>query len=256
MHLALLFALISPTTSQFWLTTVVTELKIREECSTFWNRTNACLSPLFRISTDVNSPTQFASRAWPLSDLLSTQQPFFTSQWHGQLESVRVSAHIEASAALNPFGRVAECDQGVHPKIAFNLSGLNARSVIIDSQCFHAKVLVKFDTKCPYCPAAKANKTEIVLTPDSRFRLSAQQTAVTIILLPPLTILCVIVFLLTLQRFLKLKRREFQQYRYSTPYIENVDKILSEHNLPALSGAPIGSHNKALRTQQAVMIVS
>uniref|UniRef100_A0A8R1EX89 C2 domain-containing protein n=1 Tax=Caenorhabditis japonica TaxID=281687 RepID=A0A8R1EX89_CAEJA len=137
------------------------ELKIREECTTFWNRTNACMSPLFRISTDVNSPTQFASRAWPLSDLLSTQQSFFTSQWHGQLESVRVSAHIEASAALNPFGRVAECDQGVHPKIAFNLSRLNARTVVIDSQCFHAKVLVKFDTKCPYCPAAKAKKLRL-----------------------------------------------------------------------------------------------
>ncbi|CAI2348172.1 unnamed protein product [Caenorhabditis sp. 36 PRJEB53466] len=195
---------------QFWLTTVVSDFKVRDQCAVFWNETHSCPSPLLRISTDINQPTQFVSRAWPMRDVLaSTEKPSFISQWHGSLESVRVIAQIEGSSPVNPFGLVAKCDQGFHPSIVFNQSSVNVmetlsvRIIVIESQCFTAKVLVKVDKKCPYCPPPTTTAAPITVS----LALPTQQNlliACSVFLF--LSCFFVVTFCCILHRYLKLRR--------------------------------------------------
>uniref|UniRef100_A0A8R1HFP7 C2 domain-containing protein n=1 Tax=Caenorhabditis japonica TaxID=281687 RepID=A0A8R1HFP7_CAEJA len=148
----------------------------------------------------------------------STEKTSFTSQWHGSLQSVRVSAQIEGSTALNPFGLIAKCDQGFYPKISFNQSSLDVwerltvRVITIDSQCFSVKILVKLDTECPYCPIPTS--TVMVTTSHSSFTLTSQQNLILCALIMALfTILSISVFLFTLRRIMKLRRRDsFKQF--------------------------------------------
>ncbi|KAF1762327.1 hypothetical protein GCK72_010589 [Caenorhabditis remanei] len=209
--LASIFTIVSGN-DQFWVTSVLTEFKVRDQCAAFWNQSQACSNPSLRISTNINQPTQFASRAWQIQEILnSTGNPTFISQWHGSIDSIRVSVQVEGSNPLNPFGLVAKCDEGFHPKVVFNQSSidvmerLSTRVVVINSQCFTAKVLLKVDTECPYCPPPTTTPQPTTLAPES-FIYTHRLPLIAIILLIIFTILSFCLFYFVLRRFMTLRR--------------------------------------------------
>ncbi|UMM22362.1 hypothetical protein L5515_003614 [Caenorhabditis briggsae] len=202
------------TADQFWVTTVLSEFKVRDQCAEFWSQSSACSTPLVRISTNINQPTQFASRTWKINDTRnSTEIPSFISQWHGSAGSIRVSMQIEGSNPLNPFGLVAKCDEGFHPKVLFNhtsdnvMERLSTRVVSINSQCFTAKVLLKVDTVCPYCPTT-TTPLPTTFAADS-FMYTHRLSIMVILLLITFTTVSVTIFMCTLNRFIQ-RRRGFK----------------------------------------------
>lgn len=202
-----LFTLVS-SSDQLWLTTVITEFKVRDQCADFWSHSQACPTPLLRISTDINTPTQFASRAWPLSDIVNSTRPSFVSQWHGAIETVRVTAQIEGSNPLNPFGLVAKCDEGRHPKVIFNQSSdnimerLSTRVIVINSQCFNAKILMKVDNECPYCPPPTTT-TPVTTTAPESFIYTYRVSISLCVLLVVIFIISIVLFIYTLMKVLR-----------------------------------------------------
>ncbi|CAL2036249.1 unnamed protein product [Caenorhabditis brenneri] len=217
--LFLLFAtLVSTSSDQLWLTTVITEFKVRDQCADFWSQSQACPAPLLRISTDINTPTQFASRAWPLSDIVNSTRPSFVSQWHGAIETVRVTAQIEGSNPLNPFGLVAKCDEGFHPKVIFNQSSANimerlsTRVILINSQCFNAKVLLKVDNECPYCPPPTTTTPMTTIAPES-FIYTHKVSISLCVLLVVIFIISIVCFIYTLMKVVESRRNNgFKQF--------------------------------------------
>ncbi|CAB3401346.1 unnamed protein product [Caenorhabditis bovis] len=148
-------------TTPNWLTVVLVDFELREQCAEYWNSHQNCVNPSLRVHATMGVQ-RFTSVAWPITkNLLDNEKKFFTSQWNDEIDSLLISAQIEGENALNPFGLSPKCDHAF-TSMVFNKTDEEAikpsgktvmtRAVYVRSQCFNAKLLIRIDDKCAHCP--------------------------------------------------------------------------------------------------------